>query len=62
MPQVPVEIVVQSHLSDLVEFGENFHREERLTRLKFVKYLIHHYRMEDQIDAEKVFETFLKQK
>lgn len=59
---VPVKIVVQSHLSDLIEFGENFNPEERLTRLKFIKYLVHYYRMEDEIDAEKVFETFFKRK
>jgi len=59
---VPVQIIVQSHLSDLIEFGENFNPEERLTRLKFVKYLIHFHEMDERVDAEKVFEKFLKRK
>ena len=56
---VPVEMVIQSHLSDLIEFGENFPREEKETRLKFIKYLIHFHKMDSEIDPDAVFKTFL---
>lgn len=62
MPTVPVEMVIQSHLSDLIEMDGYFTTEERTTRLKFIKYLVHFYKLGDEIDPDQVFEAFLKRK
>ncbi len=56
---VPVEMVIQSHLSDLIDVGEHFTTEERTTRLKFLKYLVHFHKMDSEIDPDAVYETFL---
>jgi hypothetical protein len=59
---VSVEMVIQSHLSDLIEMDGYFTTEERTVRLKFIKYLVHFHKLEDEIDPDQVFEAFLKQK
>ena len=59
---VPVEMIVQSHLSDLIEMDGYFTTEERQIRLKFIKYLIHYYELFTEVDADAEFEKFLKQK
>jgi hypothetical protein len=59
---VSVEMVIQSHLSDLIEMDGYFTTEERMIRLKFIKYLVHFHTLEEEIDPDEVFEAFLKQK
>ena len=55
--EAPVKLIVQSHLSDaMIEMG--FNRELAQLRIRFVKYLIASYNMNDEIEPNEVFEGF----
>ena len=55
--EAPVKLIVQSHLSDvMIEMG--FNRELAQLRIRFVKYLIASYNMNDEIEPNEVFERF----
>lgn len=60
--KVPVSIVIQSHLSDLLEMNGDCYDEQRIHRIRFVKFLVIHFRNTTVlIDAEEVYNEFLKQ-
>jgi hypothetical protein len=55
--ETPVKLIVQSHLSDaMIEMG--FNSDLAQLRIRFVKYLIASYNMNDEIEPNKVFERF----
>ena len=55
--EAPVKLIVQSHLSDvMIEMG--FNRELAQLRIRFVKYLIASYNMNDEIEPNEAFERF----
>jgi hypothetical protein len=55
--EAPVKLIVQSHLSDaMIEMA--FNRELAELRIRFVKYLIASYNMNDEIEPNEVFERF----
>jgi hypothetical protein len=55
--ETSVKLIVHSHLSDsMVEM--EFSPELAKTRIKFVKYLISSYRMDDEIDPNVVWERY----
>ena len=55
--EAPVKLIVQSHLSDAMIEME-FNRELAQLRIRFVKYLIASYNMNDEIEPNEVFERF----
>jgi hypothetical protein len=55
--ETPVKLIVQSHLSDaMIEMG--FNRDMAELRIRFVKYLIASYNMNDEIEPNEVFSRF----
>jgi hypothetical protein len=55
--ETPVKLIVQSHLSDaMIEMG--FNRDLAELRIRFVKYLIASYNMNDEIEPNEVFSRF----
>ena len=55
--EAPVKLIVQSHLSDaMIEMGFNLEMAE--LRIRFVKYLISSYHMDDEIEPNEVFSRF----
>lgn len=55
--EAPVKLIVQSHLSDaIIEMG--FNSDLAQLRIRFVKYLITSYNMNDEIEPNEVFERF----
>ena len=55
--EVSVKLIVHSHLSDSIVEME-FSPELAKTRIKFVKYLISSYRMDDAINPNVVWERY----
>ena len=62
MNKVRVSLVIQSHLNDaMIEVHHSQVMNEAQERLRFVKYLIHHYPDTDKfIDIDFVYEQFKK--
>jgi hypothetical protein len=55
--ETSVKLIVQSHLSDaMIEMGFNCDLAE--LRIRFVKYLIASYNMNDEIEPNEVFSRF----
>ena len=55
--ETPVKLIVQSHLSDaMIEMG--FNRDMAELRIRFVKYLMPSYNMNDEIEPNEVFSRF----
>ena len=55
--EAPVKLIVQSHLSDaMIEMG--FNSDLAQLRIRFVKYLIASYNMNDEIEPNEAFERF----
>ena len=55
--ETSVKLIVQSHLSDaMIEMG--FNSDLAQLRIRFVKYLIASYNMNDEIEPNEAFERF----
>ena len=61
---IKVSLVIQSHLNDaMVEMGiqQEVYQQQAQERLRFVKYLVHHYtNTQQEILVDFVYEQFKK--